>query len=49
MSFFIENPTKVKSFGKTAKTRVLENFDSHIITGYWLDFYKQHINEHFPI
>lgn len=44
MSFFIENPVEVKSFGKTAKTRALESFDSHIITAYWLDFYKHHIN-----
>ena len=44
MSFFIENPIEVKSFGKTSKKRVLESFDSHIITAYWLDFYKHHIN-----
>jgi glycosyltransferase involved in cell wall biosynthesis len=44
MSFFIENPKEVKDFGKAARARAIEEFDANLITAYWLDFYKHHLN-----
>ena len=42
MEFYLSNPKIVTSNGLAAKKRVIEKFDSELLSRYWLDFYLQH-------
>ena len=43
MKLFLNNREKVKQYGLAAKSRVLLEFNSEILTDHWLRFYKLHI------
>jgi len=43
MNFFLKNRSKIKAFGKTARTRVINEFDSNQMSNNWLDFYNRKI------
>lgn len=44
MNFFLLNPIMVKKYGLAAKKRAVIEFDSNILSQYWLDFYLSHIH-----
>jgi glycosyltransferase involved in cell wall biosynthesis len=43
MNFFLKNRSKIKVFGKTARARAIEDFDSNQMSNNWLDFYNRKI------
>lgn len=44
MEVFLSNPNLVSEYGAAAKNRAVNEFDSKILTKYWIDFYLSRIH-----